>query len=402
VPGQNIAARAMSAFDASNPSVATRLALWRATLERVWDRPLLGFGPDTLGAVIARNYPSELYDVEGAPQVTIDRAHNAVLDTLAASGAVGAASMLLVGGCVAMSAWRLRERGERPTDLAGHIYVPALVASLVAHLIEQQFDVEVVAVSILAWTIAGALVGAAWLPARASPPTPRLGPARVALAVCFALAVSLPFGWWLTSQLRADGAYLRGLGLERDGHTIQAVVVLTDAVAMWPHEPTYWNELGRAWFALARRQSGSGSIQSYDQAVAASDRATLLAPGFPLFWSNAGLFAGEAATSNGSADLAARARHAHAMATHLAPGFWVYWRDAGATELKLGDFGAAEGDLLRAVTLYGNDRVTWSVLGDAARAAGHSDVARRAYTQALAMNPPDPQPLENALQSLPP
>lgn len=438
LPREGLLARAFSIFDPTQGSASLRLLLWDATLQLSLVRPLLGFGPDLLGSVIARRYPPELWRLE-TPQFVVDRAHNASLDTLVSVGILGSAALLALGLVVATAAWRLlrvRENG---------LHVPLLVgalAALAAHVVEQQFNVAVTAASLLAWLLAGAIVGLAWPPGRKLARTPRLPseeglgsvgepppltaprhakpPGRasrraagasllvprahtVRWRTTVAVATLLVAGTivvWQVQPLRADVFYAQGLAMQRAGRFADARSSLAQAVAVWPHEPAYWNELARAHLQLARSTPAAASGPAYASAVEAAEQALRLDPSNTLLWSTWGLIAGETAARTADSRLAERARQAHARATGQAPNYWLYWRSAGATEFNLRSYAAAQQAFARAIALFDNDQPTWSALGDAAAMAGDVSTARRAYERALRMNDTDAH-VRQALERLP-
>lgn len=427
LPSDGLLARAASIFRPTEGSASLRLVLWRATLPLVAERPLLGYGPDMLGSVIVRHYQYELL-TEEHPVYLVDRAHNAVLDTLATVGFVGGMALLAVGILVAWTGWLLlrgagpprSSGGQEQADrgLAGHALLPAFLAALVAHLVEQQFDFEVVGVSLLAWLLAGAILGSAWrpVPGRLSPiggvvPAGNGRPGRrrraggsgwtsVILTAGVAATV-VAAAWFESLPLRADIIYSQGLLAERRGRFAEAGELLLRAASTWPLEFVYWNELAKVRFELARTAQGANIKPAYQQAVAAADEALRRNPAHPLVWSNWGLIAGEAAVRSDDRELGERARQAHAVATGWAPNYWLYWRNAGATEFALGDFGAAQQSFERAVPLWGaNDLSLWGALGEAAAAAGDFPTARRAFEKIASMNPTDER-ARQALERLP-
>ena len=69
-------------------SPAARLAIWRAALPLIADRPLLGYGPDGLQTAFQGVFPPELVYYQGR-QVIVDRAHNLWLDLGMSAGLAG-------------------------------------------------------------------------------------------------------------------------------------------------------------------------------------------------------------------------------------------------------------------------------------------------------------------------
>jgi O-antigen ligase len=109
------------------PTVMVRTLIWQSVSSFIAAHPArlgLGFGPDMLGAVVSPFVSSKLVAYEGAFAVP-DRAHNEMLDLVAAIGLVGAATMIALHLLV----WSellalLRGRGRRP--VVGALIAPPL------------------------------------------------------------------------------------------------------------------------------------------------------------------------------------------------------------------------------------------------------------------------------------
>jgi O-antigen ligase/cytochrome c-type biogenesis protein CcmH/NrfG len=91
---------------------SSRVIQWRAAVDGIRDRPLLGVGPENYQIIWSRYYHPEMYRFVGDSRW--DRAHNAYLEAFATAGVFGFLSLLAVFlslGWVAHSAAR-RNRGE--------------------------------------------------------------------------------------------------------------------------------------------------------------------------------------------------------------------------------------------------------------------------------------------------
>jgi putative inorganic carbon (HCO3(-)) transporter len=237
-------------------TLGERFAVWRVALRLIQDRPVFGFGPDTFGTTIAYHYSPELHYLENT-YFLVDRVHQATLETLVNVGFVGALSFALLGFVFTAAVLGVLRRGT--TDLVAI----SLCAGLVAHLVEQQFNLEVIAASVPAWIIAGAIVGRAHeqgvgltesrltailAPLNRTNAVRRMQPLVVVVAAsAFAFVI-----WWAAAAARADVAYGAALAAEHVMDQPAAVANLTDAVSIWPYEPVYWNDLGRVQFGTAK------------------------------------------------------------------------------------------------------------------------------------------------------
>ncbi|HEY3061930.1 MAG TPA: O-antigen ligase family protein [Chloroflexota bacterium] len=367
-------------------STRVRLALWKTAIQLVLERPWLGSGLNTFGSVVLERYPAEIWTLE-PPEFVLDRAHNATLDTLVGMGVFGGLAYVALVGVLG---WHIRQKKHTSSET-----ILVLVAALSAHLVEQQFNVEVTAASLLAWLIAGATVGVTRAPSTAPATSRGGGPAFAVGAVGLGLAGALTFAG--VQQLDADQAYARAIAAERGGDAAATARELRTSVDRWLNEPTYWHELGRAHLALAR----SGSTSAYREAIAATEQAVLRDPGNALILSNWAAIAGEAAARLNDQALAARATEAHQRALRMAPGHWLIWRAAGATAFNQRDYQTALAELTRASELFGGNAATWSAIGDTQAALGDLVNARVAYRRALELVPNEARATAG-LQRLPP
>jgi hypothetical protein len=268
-------------------------------------------------------------------------------------------------------------------------------AALVAHVVEQLFNLEVVSASFLAWTLAGAAVGLTRVKSGASPPIgapisrAKAAPWRVAAAVAL-VAVGVPaFAWWESRPLVADVAFKAATqpGLPPSVKTRY----LQDALAAWDRDPELWLSLAESRAAEAQSLSGPPLDAAHSEAVSAAARGVSLNPYSPRGWSREGTVLGILAAKRSDTGLAAAARAAHARATELGAQHWRNWHYLGETEFRLGAFAASQAAFSRALTLYEGEPATWAGLGNAAARAGDLATARRAYERVVQMRPNDPE-----------
>lgn len=154
-PGE-VVSRVAATATAQSGSVAQRVYTWQGTLSLIRSRPLLGWGPETLGEVFPYDRPS-LVRYFGFRPVIINRAHNDVLHVAVSVGIPGAAAYVLFWILVMAGAWRRR------TVLEGsdRILAAGWAGALVAYLVQVQFSFSTPAVTPTVWLLAGAVSG--WL-----------------------------------------------------------------------------------------------------------------------------------------------------------------------------------------------------------------------------------------------
>ena len=434
LPSTGILGRLASIRRPTEETGGIRLVLWRMTIQTWLDRPALGFGPDTFAAVYERHYDLDLQRREGA-YTDHNRAENALLDTLIAAGAVGALALAVLGGMVAWSAWRLLRQsrslddadvGNRPVlFLRG---VPAaqplalgFIIAVVAHLVAEQTNPEVVGSSFLAWIAAGAICGAATLatsttessgtndgrvtpPLRASRRTRGIEPlprGRIVAAVVATLVVVAGSVFLFTQEvraLRARQSFDLALALARQDQPQAYADAMEQTVTVWPYDPRYWAELAYARLALAEARPAASRQPFYTRALDAAEHALRTHPQHPFFWSYYAEVASRVASTTNDATLKARAHDANQRSVELAPRSWEMWQRYGLTEFRLGSYQAAADAYQRSLGIFDKYWVVWTNYGDAAARLGDRVTARRAWTQALDLcrYPGTPKPCASA------
>jgi O-antigen ligase/tetratricopeptide (TPR) repeat protein len=230
--------------------LATREALWRSALAMSWDRPLLGWGPDTFQLVYPGYRSTELDALDGAV-ARADVAHNVVLDTSTSTGILG--TLAAVGVFVAVLAVLLRAAFGAATSSDRRIAAIALLLAWTSYVVLFTFGRARVATDWQTWVLGGAAIGL-FAPRRTW--TIQLAtPARAALSIVGVVLV-LDAG----SAVLADAAVHAG---DR-GTTADNLDWRARAVALRPFEPSYQRRMGLALRALGKQ---TGELNSLDAAV---------------------------------------------------------------------------------------------------------------------------------------
>ena len=147
-------------FAQAGGSGAARLAIWQGTQKLIAARPLLGYGPDSLGQVFPRVYPPELVYYQGRG-LDVDRAHNLILDwtvTLGVLGLFAGAAVLFV---VLRSGWRTlaRDAGQpAPGDRTRELLVIGALAALIGNLAGALVSFDSLSTLTCSWLLAGVVV----------------------------------------------------------------------------------------------------------------------------------------------------------------------------------------------------------------------------------------------------
>lgn len=151
---QQTASRVTTSFDTESGAVAQRLYIWGRTLDLVRARPLFGWGLETLREVFPYER-SSLVPLFGLRPVTVDRAHNDLLQTAVSVGVPGAAAYAAIWVSSGVAAFRLWQRLQG----RARILAAGWLAAMVAYVVQAQFSFGSVAVTPIVWLLAGASAG---------------------------------------------------------------------------------------------------------------------------------------------------------------------------------------------------------------------------------------------------
>ena len=147
-----VRSRVTSSVDTSAGSVAQHIYSWKHVAQLIRMRPLLGWGLETLGAVFPYDRES-LVRYFGLRPVTVDRAHNDVLQVAVSVGIPGAMAYVGFWVLVLVAGVRVWRRSTGPP----HLLAAAWLAGLAAYLLQAEFSFSTVAITPLVWLMAGAV-----------------------------------------------------------------------------------------------------------------------------------------------------------------------------------------------------------------------------------------------------
>jgi O-antigen ligase len=153
-------------------SAASRLFIWRTAAPLVIERPILGWGPDTLAQIYPAYGTPEFVRVfpEAAMQhIIVDRPHNDLLQQAIAAGLLGLAAYLWFWYSVLRTAWKtararaygdhgLRRGDDRRSPLVDPSVIgPGLLGGFAAYFAQLQLSFGYVSVAPLFWVLLGAV-----------------------------------------------------------------------------------------------------------------------------------------------------------------------------------------------------------------------------------------------------
>jgi len=344
-------------------SIAARVAIWTAALPLVDDRPLLGYGPETLAPLFARVFPPPLVYYQGRT-VYVDRAHNLGLDLALGAGLLG---LLAFGLLLGWALWRLWSPPTAALPTPARAARVALTAALFGHLADLQFSFDLTGSATVLYLL---LALAAAFPAVVAAPVPdlsahrpgpvrevaprtteRLGGTSQALLYLPPLLAVLSLAAMLSLRpTRADSNLWLAL---QAGATPVGLHRADQAASLMPREPTYR-------FAYARILAQAGR---YADAVLQARRGIDLSPRDPRAWASLAELHLVWATVD-PAQLAP-AEAAYRTATGLAPNMAVYHTGLGLSLARQTRLEEAVSSWERAVALDATDYVSYDYLAQA-------------------------------------
>ncbi len=363
-------------------STGARLSIWRAALDLIAQRPLLGYGPETTGIMFPRVYPPELVYLQGRDYF-VDRAHNLALDWTLTAGVPGllAYALLLIAFCLVIG-----QALRRPQSTMRRALLIAALSAVLGNVANNFTSFDVTPTATATWLLMG--MGAAL----AAPPSPSLAPApaqQSAWRWAFVLALGAGIGaavWQINVRpLQADIAARASHLHAQAGDWSGAAAAADRAAAHWPVEPahhllrsqTYWQQ------AVA---DPAGARHWLPEAESALAQARQLRPLDPLVRLHTAQFYASAARRFGS-DTHGLAAEAFHRALTLAPNSAIIHAFSGRAALESGDTETAAAMLRQAVALDATDGETYLYLGAAETALGRLEIALAAYLEAVRLLP---------------
>lgn len=102
--------RLLSALSTETGSARFRLVTWGATLDAVWEAPLLGVGPENFHLVWSRHFNPAMYHLSTSP--ALDRAHNVLVERATTTGLLGMVAYLAMWGALGWTLYQSWRRGR--------------------------------------------------------------------------------------------------------------------------------------------------------------------------------------------------------------------------------------------------------------------------------------------------
>lgn len=378
-------------WQADGGSLAARRVIWLGVLRLIGERPLLGFGPDSLGVHFVRVFEPELVFYQGR-QVFVDRAHNWLLDRAATQGVLGLLALCWLWAATLWSGWRAARRAGRAGREERALLLLCCVAALGGNLAGNLFSFDTAATAAAGWLLLGVIMGlgrgeAAMKAERLAAPGGK-GP-RVALAALL-LGSTLWVSWQSSGRyLLADAAHQRSLRLAAQGNMVEGTIAAEEAVSCWPWEAAYWQQLAEVRGAQGELEAAE---DAWRQALALRGNDARLRSARGQFYADVALRLPSRLPSEDrtvDAEALSRAHGAFAQAVALAPNvarLHVAW---ARVYMQQGQWTPAVEALEQAVDLDTTDWLAWGLLAEAYTVVERPAAAQWAREQAEKWLPAD-------------
>src|SRR5690554_3005155 len=127
---------------------ANRIFIWERVIPLIFERPLLGFGPETLGEVFSDRYYDEIIAKYGEERI-FDKAHNEYLHIAVTTGIPS----LIIYLAFVFSILRRAFKNKKNNPM-----IIPLMASIIGYLIQAFFNLSIITVAYIYWAFLGILL----------------------------------------------------------------------------------------------------------------------------------------------------------------------------------------------------------------------------------------------------
>lgn len=310
-------------------SNAARLQGWNAALKGWQERPLIGWGPDTFVRTFRRHRSLDYIRAAG-PGVTQAHVHNDLLQMASTQGLLGVLGYLLILGVVAKNLWRrFRSDDLSPMEIG-------LAGSLVALLVQNQFNFSSISTAIWAAVFTGLLFAA---PAR-DEATTYVSPAARWRLPLYSLLAFMGL-WWLSRPVRAEWFFTLAQREQQEGKSLDAFRAVDQAIELVPYNGVYKMERSNMMHARAAQVEGSTRLSLLNSALSTVQTITAEHPTDPDAWNNLGV-AAMWMTQMAGVNRMADAQKAFQEAIAIDPVFVDAWANLARWEHLAGDLEAED------------------------------------------------------------
>jgi putative inorganic carbon (HCO3(-)) transporter len=127
---------------------ANRIFIWERVIPLIFERPLVGFGPETLGEVFSERYHDDIIAKYGEERI-FDKAHNEYLHVAVTTGIPSLFVYLAFVFSILKRAYMNRHKNP--------MIIP-LMASIIGYLIQAFFNLSIITVAYIYWVFLGILL----------------------------------------------------------------------------------------------------------------------------------------------------------------------------------------------------------------------------------------------------
>lgn len=386
----NLIERLKSITHITQGSAASRIEIWKAGLQAIQEKPILGWGPDTFRFVSER-FETLKYVQIGQGRTVADNAHNYLVQL--ATGVGIPATIILIAAFLAIIFIAIRYTWKMQGD-EKLVYI-GFISAAIGYLVHLLFGVSISGSTGVFWLIIGALLAAAPIVKtveinRASSIT------SFKAAMAILTIVSIMSTYYALSMYAGDYNYARAIRQGNEGNLEQAVLSYERAISLY-NSGRYYDGYGmmleRAGIAGQDKELISRAVSIYELAVMMepneADHYVFLAGAKARLATNAGdpMLESAATTLRNAIEV-----RPNAYSARLLLGNILVFQDKYEEALDYLNF---------AEKVKPNDKVTILMLAKCYDGLGHKEEARKYYEKLLQIEP-DNEEAKQALERLRP
>ncbi|HZD60694.1 MAG TPA: O-antigen ligase family protein [Anaerolineae bacterium] len=227
--------RVTTATDLSGGAAASRIEIWKSSINMISVRPFAGYGPDQM--YLWSPPFNTLHKAQIEKNTVADRAHNEFLQTAINSGIMGLLIFIWIISMLALMSTRLRNSSG-----GLHVHATGITVALLGYISQGLFGVAVIGITAPAWIFGGIIAAIYSNQKREVFSIPLRAQWKVEISMAAALAASV-IAVFSLKPLVADAYYFNGIANKLASQDNQAIAAFNKAVKFNPYQSQYRRDL---------------------------------------------------------------------------------------------------------------------------------------------------------------
>ena len=372
-------------------SAEERVWIWKRSFRIIKDHPWLGIGPDAMALVY---WPYEKIGEPMTHRSLVDRAHNDFIDQAVTRGILGLLAYLWIIGTVFFIGWKLWRMEARqpalPQQSKGPIalrsstfaslrqsrsglqddklFLAAVLASIAAFLIQNQFSFGVSGISSLFWIMMGLLVteyrGTRNMKHETNDRHKPSVACYVLRVMCLLAITFLTF--WTIRFFIADIYYKQGQIFQAKKETDRSLEMYKKAALLNPKESFYQEGVSLSTYNKVRDAEPQEKVAWIRKTIEETEKAIALNPANGFFYNTLGVcYSALAKNGIDKEENEAKAIEFYQKAIHLTPKLTESYNNLGLLLMAQGRLDESYDQLMLALEIgagqYGTDASSYKL-----------------------------------------